>query len=184
MKTATTYHLDNLATANHPVWRRRIRLPLTPWAVRCDLIAQSAEVSEHERAAYVSRRLTALDRALRDEEAQALEEWLLCHELLNGRAQSSNYGDRTLTGRWLLGPISDAMMPRVNNHARNLPSIPARHRRILDALAAMMSSREWDFGRAGLALVGKDLSYHQAKQRFIRACKDAAQYLLLAMEFA
>lgn len=184
MTKATTYQLDNLATANHPVWRRRIRLPLTPWAVRCDLIAQSAEVPEHERPAYVSRRLTALDRRLSDAEAQALEEWLLCHELLNGSAKIPSYGDRSQCEGVKFSPIRDSMMKRVNRHAQNLRSIPVGHRRILDALAAMMSSREWDFGRAGLALIDKDLSYHQAKQRFIHACKDAAKYLLNSVEIS
>lgn len=184
MKTATTYHLDNLATANHPVWRRRIRLPLTPWAVRCDLIAQSAEVPEHERVAYVSRRLTALDRRLSDTEAQALEEWLLCHELLNGAAKIPSYGDRSYSGGRGSSPIPDRMMARVGQHMEICKHTPIIHRRILDMLAVMMTSRDWDYGEAGYALFGRYLSYHQAKQRFIRAAKNAACYLLNPYEIA
>jgi hypothetical protein len=38
---------------------------------------QAADLLDSERQKYVGRRITALDRALSDDEAAALDEWLL-----------------------------------------------------------------------------------------------------------
>jgi len=86
---------DNIATPGAPVWRRRLRKPYTCWAVRMELVRQSAELPDGERQLYVRRRLTELDKALGDDEAEALERWLDCEEMLCGRVKIGDYGDRT-----------------------------------------------------------------------------------------
>src|SRR5688572_26027308 len=92
MKGSKREHLDNMATPGAPVWRRRLRKPYTCWAVRADLLRQAADLPDRERQLYVRRRLTELDKALSDDEAEALERWLDCEEMLQGRVKISDYG--------------------------------------------------------------------------------------------
>ncbi len=137
---------DNLATELAPVWRGRLTTPLTPWAVRRQLIAQAEGKTDDARRVYVSRRLTPLDRALNDDEASALEEWLLCQEMLAGRAKGQSWGDTAGGGATQRSPIPDRMMRRLQLHARLQRHMPARHQITLQAFAAMMRDPLWDFG--------------------------------------
>lgn len=139
-------HLDNLATKTAPVWRGRIITPLTPFSVRLQLLAQAEGATGAERHAYVRRRLTALDRALTDDEASALEEWLLCEEILSGRAKGQSWGDASGGGTGRPSPIPDRMMGVMRRHADLNRRMPRLHRVTLDRLAAMMRDPYWDFG--------------------------------------
>lgn len=138
--------LDNLGTKLSPTWRGRIVGPLTPFAVRMQIIAQAEGDTESERVTYVRRRLTALDRALTDDEAAALEEWLLCEELLSGSAKGQSWGDRTGGGSGRASPIPDRMMERMKRHAELKRLIPGTHRATLHRFAAMMRDPYWTFG--------------------------------------
>lgn len=166
MKNTAHIHHDNIATPGAPVWRRRIRKPFTCKAVRLQLIAQAADLPELERERYVRRRLTKLDLALTDEQAEAVEEWLLCEELLAGRVKISDYGGRTGGGSGQASPIPDALMGRLRAHAtvgvRLGRGCVAFHR-----LRLMMDSREW-------ALTDWDIRAICQAAAYLNRCKQAA----------
>src|SRR6185503_8967379 len=107
---------DNIATPGAPVWRRRLRKPYTCWAVRMELVRQSAELPDGERQLYVRRRLTELDKALGDDEAEALERWLDCEEMLCGRVKIGDYGDRTGGGSGMASPVPDRLVEALEAH--------------------------------------------------------------------
>jgi hypothetical protein len=173
---------DNIATSLAPVWRRRVRAPLTPWAVRMDLITQAMEMPDYNRERFISRRLTVLDRALSDFEAIGLEEWLLCADLLSGRAKICSYGDRSGGNGGGPQPIPDTMLARVHAHVLLTSQLPRGERTTLDMLAGLMASPDWDLGHAGYALYGAGVSYHRAKRWFVLAVKVAARTILRLSE--
>jgi hypothetical protein len=170
-------HLDNIATRYAPVWRARVTTPLTPRAVRQQLMTQANELHEMERQRYVRRRLTALDRALDDDEADALERWLLCEEMLAGRVKIGNYGDQTGGGKNNASPIPDSMIVLVQAHMRDKRLLDRASLRVLAKLAEMTGAPVWDFGEAGRELFGTALAYSHAKRRFIRAVCTASARL-------
>lgn len=116
MKHTQTAHFDNIATASHPVWRKRQMKPFTCRAVRHQLIAQAAVMPQWERAAYLADRLTDLDRALDCIEAEALERWLDCEELLQGCARIVDY-DGGSRGSGQPTPLADDDMDALKLHA-------------------------------------------------------------------
>jgi hypothetical protein len=146
MTASKRIHLDNIATKLAPVWRGRLTTPLTPFAVRMQLIAQAEGSTDGERQLYVRRRLTALDRALTDDEAAALEEWLICEEVLSGRAKGQSWGDRTGGGAGRASPIPDRMMERLQRHAELQRTMPGANAATLRRFAELMRDPYWDFG--------------------------------------
>jgi hypothetical protein len=111
---------DNLATENHPVWRRRHMLPLTPQAVR----------AEQVEAGIIRR--TPLDALLTDAEAQALERYAANEDMLRGNARAQDYcGDRVQTSRQNMAPIHDDALPGLRAHAMLKQRLPKRHQAIL-----------------------------------------------------
>lgn len=140
------YRKDNIATKTAPVWRGRLTTPLTPWAVRMQIIAQAEGDTDAQRQTYVRRRLTALDRALTDDEAAALEEWLICEEMLSGRTKGQSWGDRTGGGSGQRSPVPDSMMARMERHAELRRRMPVPLLFTLIHFATMMSNPYWDFG--------------------------------------
>lgn len=137
---------DNLGTELAPVWRGRLTTPLTPYTIRLQLLAQAEGATQAQRQAYVRRRLTALDRALTDDEAAALEEWLICEEMRDGRAKGQSWGDSGGGGNVRPSPLPDRMMARMRRHADRRRRIPAVHLATLNGFAAMMRNAYWDFG--------------------------------------
>jgi hypothetical protein len=107
---------DNIATPNAPVWRARIKTPLTPRAVRNELIKQSH--SEADAQAWLEARMTPLDRCLSDEQAEALELYVMCEQMLAGSARCADYaGDRVQTSRSDMSPMNDRWLIRLACHA-------------------------------------------------------------------
>jgi hypothetical protein len=142
------------------------------------LIDQAADLPGDDCQRYVRRRLTMLDRALDDAEAAALDEWLLCEELLSGRAKSGGWGqdgDVAYSGR--ASPIPDAMVARVGRHAAMKRRLPNIHLEALYLLTVMSSAPYWDLGAAGVQLCGPQGSYYKARKRFIERIKAAANLL-------
>lgn len=176
MKGSRTEHLDNIATPGAPVWRRRLRKPFTCWAVRTDLLRQAADLPDRERQLYVRRRLTELDKALSDDEAEALERWLDCEELLQGRVKISDYGDRTGGGSGQASPVPDRVIAAMEDHAQAKRRMPRHMRAVLQLLGRMMEAPAWDYAVAG-QLIGARTEDHKAKRRFIEACRNAAAFL-------
>jgi hypothetical protein len=167
---------DNVATASAPVWRRRIRTPLTCRAVRLQLIRQASDLPASERQAYVSRRLTALDRALDDDQARALELWVTCEEMLSGRVNIGDYGQR-IGGMSGGSPIPDRWLPMLRRHAAIKARLPATERRFLDMLCQMMAAPRWDFGIAGRAMFGVALPLRGARAKWIDRVVQIAEHL-------
>jgi hypothetical protein len=142
MKHAQSAHFDNIATASHPVWRKRQMKPFTCRAVRQQLIAQAAVMPEWERAAYLHERLTDLDRALDCTEADAIERWLDCEELLQGCARIVDY-DGGSRGSGQPTPLADDDMDALKAHAAAKQALLHTHRASLRVLADMMQAGEW-----------------------------------------
>lgn len=168
--------MDNVATPGAPVWRRRLRKPFTCWAVRAELLSQAAELSDRERQLYVRRRLTDLDKALDDDEAEALERWLDCEDMLQGRVKISDYGDRTGGGSGQASPVPDRVIMAMEAHAWAKRGMPAHMRAVLLLLGRMMETPAWDYAAAG-RLIGGYAEDRVAQKRFIEACRNAAAYL-------
>lgn len=150
-----TKTLDNIGTAMAPTWRARQRKPFTCYAVRMELVAQAAELPEWLQQAYLDERLTDLDRALDCNQAEAIERWLDCEELLQGRPASIGDGGGGGSGRSVL---SDDAMEALAEHAEMKRRLAARYRGALGALATMMQSGEWTLtegfvGRARAAAI-------------------------------
>lgn len=145
MKPTQAAHFDNIATANAPVWRKRVRKPFTCYAVRMELVAQAAQLPEWERAAYIDERLTDLDRELDCDKAEALERWLDCEELLQGSAKTVDW-DGGSGGGGRSSPVSDEDMEALAAHAEVKQRLAVRHRSALGMLATMMQGGEWVLG--------------------------------------
>lgn len=89
-----------------PVVRIRICTPITPRAVRAQLLDAANDLPESVRGTFVQKRLTALDRMLTDEEAAALETWAHL-EADMARAKTCDLaGDRVQTSRSNIVPLS------------------------------------------------------------------------------
>ena len=176
MKKLPSVHFDNIATESHPVWRKRLRKPFTCRAIRMELARQAAQQPVAERARYLSRRLTPLDKALDDGQVQALEAWLDAEEILGGRAAITSYeGGRG--GRGKPSPVPDAMMEMLRRHANWRDGLTLSQNAALCELKSMMAAREWDFGESGQKLLGRRQSYAIAKKWFLNAVRSAAATL-------
>lgn len=131
---------DNLATRDCPVWRLRIRTPLTPRAVRAEIARELAGLSDHEREKRYHEQLTPLDKLLTDDEAAALEEYLACEDILAGNARVSDYaGDRVQTSRSDMSPINDRFFVRLARHQNRKSMLSERDVTALALFVAQMS---------------------------------------------
>lgn len=137
-----TKTLDNIGTAMAPTWRARHRKPFTVSAVRAELVHQAAQLPEWEREGYLDERLTDLDRALDCNQAEAIERWLDCEELLQGRVRCSDYGDRVL-GSGRPDPVPDEDMEALAEHAEMKRLLSVRSRKALAVLVRMTEATEW-----------------------------------------
>lgn len=130
---------DNLATPSCPVWRLRIRTPLTPRAVRAEIARELAGLSDHERERRYHEQLTPLDKLLTDDEAHALEEFAMCEELLSGNARCSDYaGDRVQTSRNNMSPIADRFVIKLALHSKCKKMLGERELIVLYDFCAQM----------------------------------------------
>lgn len=131
---------DNIATPGAPVWRARYATPLTPRAVRRDLIKQAMEISELERANWIDARLMPLDRLLSDDEANALEDYVACECVLGGSARCVDYaGDRVQTSRGEMELISEKWLCQLAAHKEKKQRLQKRDLAILSTFTRQMS---------------------------------------------
>jgi hypothetical protein len=132
---------DNIATRNAPVWRARYATPLTPRAVRQELVNQAMEVSEAERPGWLDARRTPLDRLLTDDEANALEEYVTCESILAGTARCVDYaGDRVQTSRGDMEIISDRWLIKLSNHLVTKKRLRRRDLEIISTFCQQMGN--------------------------------------------
>ena len=176
LKTHANVQFDNLSTPLHPVWRRRLRKPFSCRAIRMELARQAAQQSGNEQQIYLRRRLTELDKALGDDEAEALEAWLDAEEILSGRVKIGDYGDRTGGGSGMASPVPDRVVGALRAHAMAKRAMPHHMRRVLTLLAMMMEAPEWDYAQAG-RMIGWSGDDREARRRFINAVQGAAAFL-------
>lgn len=166
MKRHTTIHFDNIATPGAPVWRERRPKPLTCYAVRMELVKQAALLPSYEQARYLDDRLTALDKALTDSQASAVEDWLNCEELLNGRAQIIDYEGGCASNFGPRAPIPSEAMEMLRGHAECKRAMRLVHRCALASLACLMEMREWRMDRALIADIKAAASALEKMHRF------------------
>lgn len=143
---------DNIGTSGHPITRSRIATPLTPRAVRIQMLKvpewlEAEKVAEwlDGRRAELPSLLTDLDRLLDDEEAGALERYVDNEEMLSGN---------TRVPRWL--------GERVDSHVRHSAPLPDE---VLEALAGHMEAKRClsDWRRRVLAVfVAQQLLWEDA----------------------
>lgn len=132
---------DNIATPGAPVWRARYATPLTPRAVRLELVRQAMEVSEAERPSWIEARLTPLDRALTDEEANALEQFVNCEQWLAGNPRGSDYaGDRVQSSRVDMQHLPDEWREEIRQHVECKTSLHSRDLQVLTTFVQQMTS--------------------------------------------
>jgi hypothetical protein len=112
-----------------------------------DLVRQAAQLPDSEQARYLGDRLTALDKALTDSEAMAVECWLDCEELLQGRARTADYDGGAGGGFGPRAPIPSEAMEMLRDHAERKRAMRLMHRCALASLAALMEMREWRMDR-------------------------------------
>ncbi len=130
---------DNLATRDCPVWRLRIRTPLTPRAVRAEIARELAGMSDHEREKRYHEQLTPLDKLLTDDEAAALEMYWRCWEILQGMPRGTDYaGDRVQTPRNNMSPIADRFVIKLALHAKCKKMLTERDLQILHSFCEQM----------------------------------------------
>lgn len=131
---------DNIATPGAPVWRARYATPLTPRAVRRDLIKQAMEISEAERPHWIDARRTPLDRVLSDDEANALEQYVMCEQWLAGNPRGSDYsGDRVQSSRLDMQHLPDDWRDEIKRHVVLRHRLPKRDLEILSIFCQQMS---------------------------------------------
>jgi hypothetical protein len=140
----------NIATPSEPVWLERIETPMTPRAVREQMLrapewftAEQARRWHDERLAALPGLLTSLDALLTDEEADCLERFLDCEALLAGNAPCGDYdGDRVQSSPHRRSPLPDASMARLKAHAAGKARLSAPSREAMLFFMAQMWG--WD----------------------------------------
>lgn len=117
--------VDNIGTRDHPTPRHRIATPLTPRAVRIQMLKAPDWLDERraaewleERRAELPKLLTELDRLLTDEEADTLERYIDNEELLAGNVRCADYAQERVYGGGRSGaPLSDDELEALEGHA-------------------------------------------------------------------
>lgn len=120
---------DNIATPLAPVWRTRRLLPLTPQAIRYE---QLSDGTLHR---------TPLDLLLDDAQAQALEHYAWCEELLQGSARCADYsGDRVQSTRLAMAPLTPVQLQQLHEHAYIKRRLHGATLRVLALFSAQQSA--------------------------------------------
>lgn len=132
---------DNIATPGAPVWRARYATPLTPRAVRRELVRQSMELPELERQAWIDARRTPLDRLLSDDEANALEDYVVCEQWLAGNPRGADYaGDRVQSSRMDMQHLPDEWRDDIKRHVVLRYRLSGRVLQVLTTFVQQMTS--------------------------------------------
>lgn len=124
---------ENVSTVpGHKVWRQRIRLPLTPHAVK-------KEMAEEGRL-----KLTPLDKLLEPAQAYALERWALNEQTLSGKTATQNWeSSKSRCGTVTeFSPISDNRIEAVMTHSAFKKRLPDYTLDVLAAFTAMQNRHE------------------------------------------
>lgn len=168
---------DNIGTKLAPTWRARNRGPLTPRAVRQEIVTAAMEQPESERAGWIDVRLTPLDRILTDDEARALEGYCLCEMICMGSARCADYaGDRVQTSRSDMSVLSDDWLTRLAAHAAAKARLGGPERNVLAVFVRQYVGEDGAPSAAEAALV-LGLRGQDRRASWWEAVKDAAAVL-------
>jgi len=125
-----------------PVIRHRVRTPLTPIAVRMQILEETRELPEAVRLRSLRRRLTVLDRALSDADAANLDRLAEAETLLHSASHASplarigmGSGGSADSGRL---PFSERRRREIGGRAFVLARLGAQHRAALTRFLADM----------------------------------------------
>jgi hypothetical protein len=173
---------DNIATKLAPVYRARYATPLTERRIRGEYIKQAFDLPELERDAWLSARMTPLDRLLTDRQAACLEWYCDAEARLSGSARSTDYlGDRVRGGSGGGGPtpIHDDALGGLAEHSRIKARLGEDTRAVLMAFCAQMwgSDDAWTDAQAAIKLRVYPEVRHKAHAWHL-AVRDAAEELV------
>ena len=130
---------DNIATRSAPVYRYRVATPLTPVAVRLQLLDDACHIPQTERDDWLRSRRQPLDILLSEREAEALERWWTCEDWLAGNARVADFaGDRVQASRSNMTPLPDEVLPSLGRHRRIRRQLPPAWRSLLDVFCEQM----------------------------------------------
>lgn len=141
---------DNLGTRHHPVPRHRIATPLTPRAVRRQMLAAPEWLDETQASEWLETRrmelsslLTELDRLLTDEEALTLERYVANEEMLAGQPRVPEWlGERVQTSARMSAPLPDDALEALAAHTVAKKALPRPTREVLAIFVAQQLGGE------------------------------------------
>lgn len=117
---------------------------MTPLIVRTRILAELADRPEEFRRRSVRRRLTALDRALSDGQAQALDRVYTAHLTLQGKARGVNWSSMGSRSAGFGDPLTDRELVEIGAYRHVRAKLDTAAREWLDWFLAIMSP--WDSG--------------------------------------
>jgi len=160
---------DNIATPMAPIWRARIATPLTPRAVREQVLTSLGDINGADQQRFLAQRRSPLDKMLSEDEAEALERWARNEETMSGRARTADFcGDRVQTSRCNVAPLHDEALVALHRHMSIRKSLEPGSQEILTVFTRQMArDREtMSPAEAGLHFFptakNKRLAYYQA----------------------
>lgn len=175
--------VDNIGTRDHPTPRHRIATPLTPRAVRIQMLKAPEWLDEPRASQWLEERrselpglLTALDRLLTDEEADCLERYIANEELLAGNVRCADYlQERVYGGGRSSAPLSSDELDRLDGHTAIRKRLGLTMRGVLLIFFAQQTGMDGapnDFQAAalvGMIGAGRTANWHQAVKRCAQA---------------
>jgi hypothetical protein len=176
---------ENIGTVNHVVPRWRVATPLTPMAVRQQLLAAPSWLDTDKAAAWLDERrtelprlLTPLDRLLDDRQAMALENYVMNEEALCGSVHGAVWqGTRVDTSRTApAGPLHSGLMVGLGHHAARKKRLCELTRNVLAIFLKQQTGRDGVLSAAQAALM-LDLPGRQKSTAWWLAVRDAASEL-------
>jgi hypothetical protein len=98
------------------------------------------EIHESRRQAWIAERLTRLDKALTDDEADALENYVMCESILGGSARTLDF-DR-VRGNGNCEPLNERWIAKLAKHNVVRGYLSKREMETLSIFVKMMSTED------------------------------------------
>lgn len=159
---------ENIATVpGFEVWRHRVRLPLTPRAVKAEMVKERRVVQ------------TPLDKMLTAGQADILERWAMNEQVLSGKAPTQSWGNHSSCANvGEFSPISDHRIEAAMSHSRIKKSLGEHTLEVLSAFTAMQNRHTGALSAAqyGIVLCPKAKNKSHA---FLVEIREAADLLAL-----
>lgn len=139
-----------------PVVRLRVRAPLTPPAVRMQILEDTLDMPEAVRLRSLRRRLTPLDRALSGEDAASLDRLAEAETLLDSACHASplarlGMGSAGSSADGARLPFSERRRREIGGRAFVLARLSAEHRAAVAGFLTQMLPWRSEAGGSGAA---------------------------------